>query len=866
MNVFSGEESVKQCVYILVSISLILGACAPKVVDRQFPVPKTSFGPKTGDPKLSLRIREFGEAAPDLSWEGKISTARYFEQAENLIRLGELMSQPAIKAKGLSWIKKFYQQEHAARWSPLEETPFTTLVGAQTQEEVRPALDEVLGQMELARPVIREHILALGNSTPGLSQNGLADVLQNAEAFTQRVFDEIPRMNLPLVIEEGLQEELLAQTEPLFVEVRELLSKIPQTTTLTQILDLVDQAILKFEVEMPKELQDSMKQGRKIARSLDRMRDAQGGLRVLIDIWETLTPEERAEYFKPVNETLYDFLSKQDKKELACLRTEGCNGGLFKGIAKKVFILPKIKEYGLTKLKNEMNQKTREFVLSAIEGFGVEFVKTMPESFAQQIDDGMVAKAGRIRNVQNDFISYIKLIFTRWSKKMLPETEGLLAGFEASVVDIKISNKDPMVLKPLESTLELDSETAGAALMASGHWLESLPAHSEEGFPLALAQINKLVAIGGYRNTVGGLVPPLLAPVAHQGRLLDIMNMSSSKDPQFSFRIPDKIPLQDAFHADPQMVYEKNFSVNSLTSQLRGLNQMIRFTADWKQSNFNHFLEPIKAQDVTQDAKDEALDRTLFPKDMLFALNLGNAAVLLEGMTKAATPVFLLTLENTLMWADKYGSDIPETVIMAGIVDIKNGQRSEIARTQDVAKFLLATAEFLEVTEGVEATKSPILLEKDSEGIKPLDTLIQGRKDLKLLVIALGNFISTQLLTEKSLVRSSYHLQTKTQTPLSTYMVEDQMFAIKALVKAWEITKIDPYLWSAKEIYFSMNKNLFNKNEEFYLNGDGSKIGFPEKISTLVAIAELFPHLPSESQLQLLKVSDPWIKAILELQ
>ena len=118
------------------------------------------------------------------------------------------------------------------------------------------------------------------------------------------------------------------------------------------------------------------------------------------------------------------------------------------------------------------------------------------------------------------------------------------------------------------------------------------------------------------------------------------------------------------------MNYERNFSAAGFSAQIKGLSRSLRFTADWKESGFDQLLGPIKAQDLTQDAQDPALQQPLFPKDMLFALNVGTVSVLLQDLIKKATPVFLLTLEGNTLWADQYAADSEETAVMAGIVDI----------------------------------------------------------------------------------------------------------------------------------------------------------------------------------------------------
>lgn len=856
---------MKKSINILLSSALVLSACAPKVEDRVFEQPKTTFGPKSKDTQLNLRLREFGQAAPTLTWKETVSSATYFEQAEALIELGEKTEQEQLKNTGLSWIRQFYKAPESTLSIELAKSPFAALATGQTQEQVRTTLSEVLEELDASRPTIRSHIMNLGGGLPQTPVTGLAAMLTRAEMFTNMVLAEIPRMELTPTIEDGLKVGLIDTTKPLFVDAREFLQRLMATKTLTQSLTLIEEAVKKFEIELDPELQKSMKQGRQLAKGLDGINGPQTSLAVLVDIWRILTPEERAQYFKPVNEDLYDFLKKQDEKELDCLQADGCLGGIVNGIAKKLFILPKIKKYGIDKLRTEMNEATRGYVISSIEAFASEFVKTMPQTFADNIDTAIVDKAAAITRVRDGYGNYVSNLFNVWQKKVLPESEGRLSGFETSRVAVNIASGKRFELKALPASLNVAGEAVGAGLSASAELLMKDSSLESMAFSHMLAQVNKLVAVGGYRDIDNNLIPPLLAPVNHRGKLLDIMNFDESKDLDLSFRIPDSLALQDPYHADPAMIYERDFSASAFAAQVRGLSRMMRLTRDWEKTVMDQQLGHIMAQDLTTDAEHDDLKQPLFPKDMLFALNLGNAAVLLQDITKKATPVFLLTTENNLIWADSYGNT-PETAIMAGIVDIKKGERLNFVTTKDTAQFLLAMTEFLESTEGVEKTKSSILLTKDANNEAPLDVLQAGRKDMKLLALAVANFISNQLIQDNKLAVTQMSLSDRKGVTKKPFMVVQQAYAMRALLKAYQLTNIDSYLWSAQEIYYAMNRTLFNPKEEFYTNSDGTKLSFPERLQMLLALQDLKAHLPTESRPQLDRLMAPWLEALKNLK
>lgn len=847
--------------YILILLPLWAMSCAPKVQERQFPEPKLNFASDTKDVNLKLRIREFGEAPPELGWRGEIATAVYFDQAEGLIELGDQNNLPDLHAKGVSWIRKFYQSD-AANMTEVASGPFMHLAAAQTEKLVQSTLNDVLLQMEDARTVIREHVLALPIPLPQNPHGGLDEVLKQAQAFNISVLEEIPRMKLPPVIASGFAAELVNTTTPLFAQVRKLMEQLNEVKTLTQALNVIDEAIAAFDVTVTPELAQSLKQGRLLAQGLDQMKDPQGALTVVIDVWNILTPEERADKIRAASKELFDFLSKQNAKEMNCLRTRGCLGGPVDGVIKKVFILPKLKDYGVQKMHDELNAQTLDFVFTEIRKFSLNFVGNMPQNFADNIETAWLAKTGRMVDVRADYQSYVTRVAGVWAKRILPQTDGKIPGFESSRIQLTAGLREKFNIKAVKAPMNLQGEVAGGSLSANMYLMQNSGAKDELGLRSALSQVNKIVALSGYRNTRDALVPALLAPVSHRDPLLDIMNFEEVQDARLSFRLPDLMPLQDAFMADPKLSYAKDFSASAFASQIRGLSQMLKVTADWKKSSFDQYLTPIQAQDLTRDAVDPSLQQSLFPKDMIFALNVGTVSVLLQDMVKTETPVFLLTLEDSVIWANNYTDKTKETPVMAGIVDIKDGHRAEVVNTVDVAKLILGLGEFLEALDGVENTKSSVLLTKNEQGTLPLDAILNGKKDIRRLVVALGNFLSNKMKVENDLVAEQFSVTKRQIVTKALAKTDTQAWVIRALVKAHEVTGIDAYKWAATDAYYGLNRRLFNVNKEFYINADGAELAFPEKVNTLRAMTAVRPYVSDTSRVQLQKIMKPWMESL----
>lgn len=853
---------MKKYLKILVSLPLLLGSCAPKVTERHFENPETAFGTDVKDVRLNLRLRELGEEPPNLEWKGTVSTAAYFTQAENLIRIGDENQRPNLREKGLSWIRRFYQAPGATPMADMGESPFINLAAAQVEPVVQGKLTEVLIQMKAALPVILKHVAGLGSKLPPPSSGGLEGLLAYAKSFTKIIIADIPKMQLPRVIGEGFKAELIQNTDPLFATLDSLVKDLRRAETLSKVIAVIKIAIDELKIKLSPQLARSIAQGESLGRALDKTQDAQGALTVIVDVWLVLTPQERIQEFKPTNLELYNFLYRQSSSSLECLRSRGCYGNPVDGAIKKFFVFPKIEKYGVGRLKREINQKTLDYVSASIESFVREFVIKMPKTFAEEIEIAWHAKEGRIANVHADFQGYLNRAAGSWAKEILPTTNGKVPGFEASYAKIAASRQADLRIEPLPQSLELSGDVAGSSLTANVYLMQNAPPKDELAFRSALSQINKIIAFGGYRNTRDQLVPALLAPVGHRGTFLDIAKFETAKTPIFSYRVPDRIALQNPFLASPEMNYQRDFSASGFSMQIKGLSQSLLFTADWKKTSFERLLGSIQAQDLTKDAKDPSLLQPLFPKDKLFALNVGTVSVLLQDLKKKMTPVFLLTLDHKMLWADQYLADSLETPIMAGIVDIKNGKKSDYVEAREVAKFILALGEFIEALNGVENTQSTILLKKNSKGTRPLDSLISGRQDIKNLSVALANFLAKKMRTSQSLVKYANDLTSQTAGEDGVIRVETQAYVISALVKIYEISQIESYLWSAQSIYYAMNRNLYSVKSEFYVDSDGTELDFAAKVTTLRALSELKPYLPDESRQQLQKLMTPWLEAL----
>src|SRR5690606_22713616 len=215
-----------------------------------------------------------------------------------------------------------------------------------------------------------------------------------------------------------------------------------------------------------------------------------------------------------------------------------------------------------------------------------------------------------------------------------------------------------------------------------------------------------------------------------------------------------------------------------------------------------------------------------FPKEIIFTLAVGGAGAILQNVIQDLSPAFLILPSGELLWGDQYEKigDGPENLsTVAGVVDIVDGKRGNTVQTAAVARYILALNEFILATEGIENTKSPLLLEKDEEGRTVLEQLEEARNYLRLFQMGLTNFLVHVAQNEEdggfySTYTIGEDLKATKRAPQERSLMV-QALAIRALMASAEHLGLPLYAWSARDAYHFMNKKMWDKDSQFYARG-----------------------------------------------
>ena len=826
----------------LVVVSLGIAACAPAPEKAPTPEIKFEFGPTNSDAALDLsKVKEKTQASQN-QWlaSASLSPQGKLDFAENILALGQSFDLSDLKSSAVQSIRNFrshYQPQTIA----FEDSPYVDAIVGSTANEAKQQVTDAQKFLPEDEQKLRQFLTESKTSYVWPKGPASSDQsLKSVDDYLQFLINHLAGLGLNPIVLENLKSELPVRVNKSLTEIRAELVKVQAAKTSTDVIDQIQQMITTLQFSIAKDTQALLNQGKSLARTNLAAKDEQDILTVLVQIFRMLEPKDRQELIASESPDLYNFLNDASPDRLKCLETRGCKRDLIVWIGKKTKIFPQLETRGVSNLREKINTSMKAYVLTRLDDEVLLAIQTIPDMIADQIGQAFKEKLAEIAGIKDDYPGYVKKIAKNWAALKLTSNQGRVLGLE------QLNN----VAGPGEST----STLLGEALLVKTRILnqESNQLDSQEKIQWSIEHLNKLLALGGYKKNEVESIRAMAQPIdIHFSDMkLSLQEILKSN---FSFAVPDKVSLVSAYTSKVINPSDFNVSVVGQARLLRGYSESIQFLKDWQATAFDPILGKDKIVDAFPAAPASIAQQKLFPKDTLFAVSVGNAAIILKNLLKDLTPVFVVGQESQIIWANNFDVSSADAVSMAGVVNLIAGQRDLKVSSADLSEYMVALGDFVRAMEGIENTKSSYLQDRGADGRRNVDELLDAKKQVKILMVGLGNFLSNRMVSTTGWVRESYSLR-RGQIEDTEMKVMTQFKAIESLLQAYEITKLSPYLWSALDLYYKLNKEVFNAQTGFY-NGITT---LEQGAQVLKILKGLQPYLPVSSQSQLESLLHSW--------
>ena len=490
-----------------------------------------------------------------------------------------------------------------------------------------------------------------------------------------------------------------------------------------------------------------------------------------------------------------------------------------------VGVYPAIQKYGIENLKNTLNQKSRDFVLAKVNQVAFDSLTSLGETIVTEVSATIKTKITDLKNFDKNLNQVLKTNFANYLSTKA------ITGLQSSLIaeaDVKANlTAQTLLIRNKLNALDLNVETKDL----TKNQFEILE------LTLRLPEFSKSLD----NNTV------LLRP-----ELVNLLIEPKPRQYLLDGKSSEIISLQDQ------------------TNLLLTTTKIIRELVDWKTSSFDENLSAIQAKEIITEFSTPELDKSFFAKADLLALALSVSSQTLKLLEDEKSPLVLIDNDQKIVLIKDFNEQ-SSAIALAAATDFKLDVRSNTINAKDLSRFQIALIEFYTATSGLEKTTSVVLRKEAPGQVSLLNQVLAARKKIKTLVVAIGNFLSNQMMQKNGLVLSEFSLSSdavtskSAQTDSISYNLLVQTAAVEALVRTYEMTDIDVYLWSAQDIYYSMNQQMFDFELKFYkLDSSGpdflqTKMTGVDLTTTYKNLLSLKPYLTGDSQDQLENIFQGWL-------
>ncbi len=309
------------------------------------------------------------------------------------------------------------------------------------------------------------------------------------------------------------------------------------------------------------------------------------------------------------------------------------------------------------------------------------------------------------------------------------------------------------------------------------------------------------------------------------------------------YSLPDRLAITGTFEPDDSVFgAQQESSVLGQSEVIRGGSLMLKYFQDWKTEKDDYDLG-IGAEVFS--------NVHVFPKHAFVNLTIALATVPVRGFTKLNSNLYLFNAngEEFVNWAEKGmpPQNSPNPVALAAIADVLTNGSSRILKAADLAHFIIAIDEFLKATDGVEKTKATVINPPNKKIKENLNSLIEGRRLLKLMMAGVSNLLTSQFQDPDGGFWHTFDLDNKTKGDIGSLVAQsnkralmDQVLVIDALLRTYGQWKGTGVYLAAIDAYHFMNRLLFNPTTGFYNTLEGvSSVVKPDQYLHIIRMLDM---------------------------
>ncbi|MEQ1877280.1 MAG: hypothetical protein ABL958_11575, partial [Bdellovibrionia bacterium] len=629
---------LRRAFLFIIAISVV-GACAQRD-SKQRPSDTAKLGPRLKDTRLDLsetpeRIRQLTSNRTEA-----VDTVRVFESFEALTEIGRRLGSRGLEAAGHSLIQSFYAD--SSNYSTV--VPSQNLYLEAALGEKWPVLQNLIAKSERDLVLSLDAVGRAAEETTATTKDSrtLTVALEAIIAYLVNLGDEFRIRGASASVVNAYMAKFRSKFLPVFEKLKAPFAELDAGLGIEEALNTLDGVIQALNAGLAdKPLEFDLKPARKLSKKISKINSAETALDVLIDVWLMMSAEKRREVFYAQSSDLHDFLSSLTPDELRELQMgPSAIRSPILYLARGRRILPALEKFGIAKFREKLDLSAGQFVAAQLKTGLNDMAASLGPRVTGLVIDEIRAKLKQVQEVRKDEKKYFTEMAIKWGKREIFTTGDFIPAIEKSVTKIKILD-GKVGTAPADSPEETVAVTAtlAKAMRASvQRWsalevLENTSFESPEFYRLVLGQLNKLLAVSGFRDHQKNLYSSYhFSAEGDAGSLLDLRAIGSYDG---RYGVPDVVVLgQEGFSVDRKATIDRrmNYSVSSQAALLSAVSELAVYFRDWKQNGFDRRMGRFTLLDVIPTLDPVIGLQSLFPKEKLLEVNLGVGCVILKNL------------------------------------------------------------------------------------------------------------------------------------------------------------------------------------------------------------------------------------------
>tara|TARA_B110001454_G_C12723266_1_gene436092 strand:- start:5250 stop:7841 length:2592 start_codon:yes stop_codon:yes gene_type:complete len=856
----------------LVLLSLLISGCSPHLENKDFNAPLMDLRPDMENDREFAKLLQQASQF-ELEWKGSIPSSEVHEVIQGILDMAEKTKNKKLKATAFSLYKKYYAENIGTHVS-FFKTPYYEIFQTEALPSVREGFNDALKEIDAGLIVVKKKVKDLKETYPWPKKAKFLESIALLEGFLNTFLDAVPKLKLMKDFEVALVDEVKSERDINADYLKKQWALIDGTKTLTNMLNILESMVKEFEIPLDKETEGKIQSGRALAEKIDAITDETTAFSAIVGVWLTLGPKEREMYFTPISAALYKFLSGKKDQDLVCLVDTTCPK-FFSAIVRDVAILPQLKKFGPDKIKITLNEKTHGYVLEILEERLLSVILALDTRVEKKVTKNVIKAKAELEKTRRNAQGFTKEKFLKWLTSNMGFKSEMSLAYENATVNVDIQKKIVTFKPPMTKKSVVVAKSVGASLASNAKIFDAgMLTDSAIRKPL-IEQINRILGFGG----VPGKPAPTKGIVKSFENDRTPFDVSEAVDSLISYGIVDISELSSPF-LRKEVNDVANLSADAQIEIGNGLLATMKYLRDWEKNSFDRSIGNFKASSVFGSEAGGSGDGTpLFSKTEFFGLTTAQFINWIANLTKKFSQLGLVTNEGEVVWMNEYSKNKDKTFLFGVYVDIVNGQRSPDVSIKPIVKVIRLLKNIEGVIDGIERTKFNELLKKDKSDPECRDlnspncpTLAQvlGRRinEVKKILVPLGNTIATKYRNQKDSAAPGLAAGVITLPGMEKVDADpelmDQLLVIEGLLEVYESTKIETYLWSAKETYFLLQK-YYNPKTNFF-DMDLKVANVPTLIQMLRTFRLMAPYLADTERIILLEKLKIWEFSLEKLQ